>query len=294
MVLGSIAEGELSSAMGSHVAHEVPSTCEVRNKQACEGLGWASTETHALGPKRTMAPCPNLCGRMGKTRWRQVCYLKGSSVMRRQAMLVGVAGVLAVDYLLRNLLVPAVPTETMIRVAIGIEWALLAGLLVFWIPRVERDTWLSVGIGRWSPRYLFIGVGWFVVTTVVSALAGMLLGITGLESLADLQPRLAEYAWPTLLALALIGPAFEEVFYRGYLIERVAILTGRVWVAAGVSWVTFTGVHLGFFGLGATLNATVFSAALVWLYVRERSIWPVFVLHALNSVFAYLLVPLLA
>jgi hypothetical protein len=61
----------------------------------------------------------------------------------------------------------------------------------------------------------------------------------------------------------------------------------------GTSWLAFTGAHLGFFGLGPTLNAAVLSTALVWLYVRERSVWPVSVLHALNSVFAYLLAPLL-
>lgn len=35
------------------------------------------------------------------------------------------------------------------------------------------------------------------------------------------------------------------------------------------------------------------AAALVWLYVRERSVWPVVVLHALKSAFAYVLVPVI-
>ncbi|MBE0411244.1 MAG: CPBP family intramembrane metalloprotease [Anaerolineales bacterium] len=215
------------------------------------------------------------------------------SAVRRQVMLAGVVGVLFIEYLLRNVLVPLVPTETTIRVAIGVEWALLVVLLLLWVPRVERSTCTTVGIGRWRSRDLYLGAGWFFVATIVSALVGVLLGAVGLESLADLQPQLAKYSWLTLLALAVTGPVVEEILYRGYLIERVTKLTRRVWVAAGVSWLTFTGVHLGFFGLGATLNATVLSAALVWLYVRERSIWPVLVLHALNSVFAYLLVPLL-
>jgi Na+/H+ antiporter NhaD/arsenite permease-like protein len=45
--------------------------------------------------------------------------------------------------------------------------------------------------------------------------------------------------------------------------------------------------------VGAALGAIGLSAALVWLHVRERSIWPVVVVHGLSSGFAYLLVPLL-
>lgn len=216
-----------------------------------------------------------------------------ATTARRGAMLAGVLGVLAVEYALRDGLVSRESPEAVIAAVAGIEWVLLAVLLLWWVPRVERATVGSVGVGPWRMRYLWRGAGWFLAATVVSAGFGALLGTLGGESLADLQPRLSGYGWPVLPVLGLTGPVVEEILYRGYLIERVAALTGRVWVAAAVSWVAFTGVHLGFFGPGATLNAAVLSAALVWLYVRERSIWPVLVLHALNSGFAYLLVPLL-
>lgn len=209
-------------------------------------------------------------------------------------MLMGVAVVLGVEYLLRNVLVPAVATESMVRIAIAIEWALVAALLLVWLPRMERSTRSSVGMGRWRNRYLWLGTVWFLAATAVSAVVGAALNAVGLESLADMRLMLSGYAWPTLLALAVTGPVVEEVLYRGYLIERVLLLNGRMWVAGGVSWLAFTGAHLGFFGLGATLNTAVLSGALVWLYVRERSIWPVVVLHGLNSIFAYVLAPLLS
>lgn len=218
---------------------------------------------------------------------------QAGATVRRRGMLAGVVAVLGVEYLLRNGLVPAVPTELTIRIAISIEWALVAALLLFWVPRVEHSTWAAMGIGRWRNRHLWLGAVWFLAATAVSAVVGVVLNAAGLDSLADMQPTLAHYAWPTLLALAVTGPVVEEVLYRGYLIERVVVLSGRMWVAASVSWLAFTGVHLGFFGLGATLNAAVLSGALVWLYVRERSVWPVFVMHGFNSVFAYVLVPLL-
>lgn len=211
----------------------------------------------------------------------------------RRAMLVGVLGVLVVEFALRNVLVPATATEAGVRLAVSLEWVLLAALLVWWVPRIEHGSWADIGFGPFRARYVWVGAGWFVAATVVSAGVGAGLNAVGLPSLADLQPALAGYAWPTLAALAVTGAVFEEVVYRGYLIERIVLLTGRIWVAATISWVAFTSMHLGFFGLGATLNAGVLSAALVWLYVRERNLWPVVVLHSLNSIFAYLLVPLM-
>jgi len=210
-----------------------------------------------------------------------------------RVMLAGTVLILVVEHALRNLLVPLIPGEGTVQVALGTEWLLFVVLLGVWVPRLERLTWRSVGIGPWRRRYLWLGVGWFVAATVASAVVGLLLRVAGLDSLADLQPKLTGYAWPTLLALGLTGAVVEEVLYRGYLIERVIALSGRVWVAAAISWVAFTAVHLGFFGPGPTLNVAVLSAAFVWLYVRERSIWPVVLMHGLNSLFAYLLVPLL-
>ena len=209
-------------------------------------------------------------------------------------MLAGSVLVLVVEQVLRNLLVPLIPGERTVQLALGVEWLVAVVLLAVWVPKVERLTLRSVGLGRWRRRYFWLGISWFVGATAASAGVGGLLNATGLDSLADLQPKLTGYGWPTLLALGLTGPVVEEVIYRGYLIERVVALSGRVWVGAAISWAAFTLVHLGFFGPGPTLNVAVLSAAFVWLYVRERSIWPVVLMHGLNSLFAYLLVPLLS
>jgi membrane protease YdiL (CAAX protease family) len=83
------------------------------------------------------------------------------------------------------------------------------------------------------------------------------------------------------------------VFYRGYLIERMTILTRHRWIAAFVSWLLFTLVHLKFFGLGPTIDTSVISAALVLLYLKEKSIWPCIVVHGINDALAFLIFPLL-
>ncbi|MHC4389433.1 MAG: lysostaphin resistance A-like protein, partial [Planctomycetota bacterium] len=115
----------------------------------------------------------------------------------------------------------------------------------------------------------------------------------GLEPIRSLQPVLKTYSFFTLFGLFLTGTILEEIFYRGYLIERLGVLTGRRWLAGLVSWIAFTLVHLKFFGLGPTIDVSILSAALVLLYLKEKSIWPCIVAHGINNVLSYLVLPVL-
>jgi len=119
------------------------------------------------------------------------------------------------------------------------------------------------------------------------------LTAVGLEGLRSLQPKIREHSFPILISLFLTGIFLEEIFYRGYLIERLTSLTQKGWLAGIVSWIAFTFVHLKFFGLGPTLDVGVLSAGLVILYLKERSIWPCIVLHGINGAFSFLIAPLL-
>ena len=123
--------------------------------------------------------------------------------------------------------------------------------------------------------------------------SGFALESIGLEPIRSLQSMINQYNPLTLVGLFLTGTIVEEVFYRGYLIERIKFLTGKNWLAGIVSWLSFTLVHIKFFGLGPTLDVSVLSAALVVIYLKEKSIWPCIVIHGINGLFAYLIFPLL-
>lgn len=173
------------------------------------------------------------------------------------------------------------------------EWSLLAILLMLWIPRVERKGLDSVGMGRWRWRYLWLGAVVYLAVLAAMMLSGFVLDSVGLGSIRSLQSTIEGYSLITLLGLLVTGTIVEEVFYRGYLMERIVLLTGKMWVAVLVSWLAFTFVHLRFFGLGPTLDVSAMSAALVLLYAKERSVWPCVVVHGINSVLAYLVFPLI-
>jgi membrane protease YdiL (CAAX protease family) len=170
---------------------------------------------------------------------------------------------------------------------------ILSWLVFFWIPKVEKEKLGSIGFGRFQRRHLGWGVLVYLLVLVASSISSLLLGYVGLPSLRSLQPLIQGYSFVTLFGLFLTGTFLEEVFYRGYLIERMTSLTGHRWVAAIASWFLFTLVHLKFFGLGPTIDTSVISAALVLLYLKEKSVWPCIVVHGINDALAFLIFPML-
>lgn len=206
---------------------------------------------------------------------------------------IGPAFLLLSEFILRDVLLPDHPTDTHIGITIAVEWLVLVALVAFWIPRVEGQTLSGIGLGEFRLRYLWVGLLGYLVLLVALAGANIVQKVAGLEGLRSLQPTLKQLGLPVRLGLFLTGPILEEILYRGYLIERATLVTGRRWLAAGLSWLLFTLVHLKWVGVGPLLEMTVLSAALVTLYLRERSIWPCMILHGINSTFAYILGPLL-
>jgi len=217
----------------------------------------------------------------------------GGKVDTRWTAGVGIAVLLANEFFWRDVYLPRRPSVTEVWIALGGEWLALLLLLGLWLPHVEHQGPCSIGVTgfRWS--YVWMGAGAYVVTFAVMAGVQYLQLAAGQETIRALQPTLATYPWPVLVALFITGTALEEVVYRGYLIERLIFLTGSRWLAGLVSWAAFTLVHLRFFGFGATVDVAVLSAALVILYMRTRSLWPAMVFHGINDAFGFLLAPVL-
>jgi uncharacterized protein len=200
---------------------------------------------------------------------------------------------LGIEFILRDFLLPVNASDISVGLALVGEWVTLAFLVFLWIPKIEQKNMASIGLGKFKRRHLAWGVLVYVLVLVASSISGFVLQSVGLPSLRSLQPLIGGYGLVTLFGLFLTGTFLEEVFYRGYLIERLKMLTKHRWVAAFVSWLLFTLVHLKFFGLGPTIDTSVISAALVLLYMKEKSVWPCIVVHGINDALAFLLFPLL-
>jgi membrane protease YdiL (CAAX protease family) len=211
----------------------------------------------------------------------------------KSAYVVGLIIVFAVEFVLRDFLLPENANNISIGLAVVGEWVALCFLVFLWIPKVEKKNMASIGLGSFKLGHLGWGVLVYLLMLVASSVSGFLLGSAGLSSLRSLQPMIKGYGFAALFGIFLTGTFLEEVFYRGYLIERMTTLTRHRWIAAFVSWLLFTLVHLKFFGLGPTIDTSVISAALVLLYLKEKSIWPCIVVHGINDALAFLIFPLL-
>jgi len=217
---------------------------------------------------------------------------KFSSATKKKAYAIGIIIVLASEFILRDILLPEKPSDIYIGMAIAGEWLILLILLVFWIPKVEGNDLGSIGFGNFKWRHLWIGVLTYFILLIAWIGSYFALTAVGFEGLRSLQPMIREHSFPILFSLFLTGTFLEEIFYRGYLIERLTSLTGKRWLAGTISWTAFTSVHLKFFGLGPTLDVGVLSAGLAILYLKERSIWPCIVVHGINGAFSFLIAPL--
>jgi uncharacterized protein len=201
--------------------------------------------------------------------------------------------ILGTEFLMRDAFITKGASGFRVGIAIAVEWVIVLLLLFWWIPKVERRKLSSIGMGKFRWKYVWISVVAFIVYFLISA--GMEFGLKsdGLPTLRDLSPTLKGYGFPLLFGLFLSGTFVEEIFYRGYILERMTELTGRRWVGGITSWVTFTLVHIRFFGPGPTLEVAVIAAVLVILYTRTKSIWPAIMVHGLNDIFGFLIGPLL-
>jgi len=201
--------------------------------------------------------------------------------------------IFAIEFLLRDVLLPVPPQDIYIALAVMVEWLMLLLLVFYWIPRVEGETLRSIGFGNFRWRYLWAGILTYLLLMIAWVGSGFALAAMGREGLRSLQPMIRGLSFPIRLSLFLTGTFFEEMVYRGYLIERLTSLAGRAWLAGLASWALFTLVHVKLFGLGPVLEVGILSAALVALYLRERSLWPCIVVHGINGVFGWLIGPLL-
>jgi membrane protease YdiL (CAAX protease family) len=100
---------------------------------------------------------------------------------------------------------------------------------------------------------------------------------------------------PTWVMLVVIIRAgfVEELFYRGYAIERLQSLTGSRIFAAGISLLIFAVAHYRQ-GRAGIIIALLIGAVLAGVYLYKRNLWITIVVHFLGDFIPNILVPLFA
>jgi membrane protease YdiL (CAAX protease family) len=157
------------------------------------------------------------------------------------------------------------------------------GLALTWIAAIVLLILIKYGEGRpftsvgFSPitikeGLLAIGIGIVLSISVplLTLLASQLLPSATDGSILD---ATVQNSWLMLLMGVLTAGITEEIIFRGYLIERLDELTGRPFIAVGVSVLAFALPHILNWNITHVVGVVLpLGLILTWLYLWKRNI----------------------
>jgi membrane protease YdiL (CAAX protease family) len=172
------------------------------------------------------------------------------------------------------------------------EWILAFGLLGI-VLLLERQSLSSIGIKKMSWHDVLWGVVGFIVGAFSFILTTPLVNALGLSTTSGGIARLAQIPLVLRIGIVITAGVTEEILFRGYPIERLNKLTGRLSLAALIAYVVFVLLHIPFWGLGGTIQIGVWSIVVTILYVKRRNLPACMLMHILNDAYAFILLPML-
>jgi membrane protease YdiL (CAAX protease family) len=162
-------------------------------------------------------------------------------------------------------------------------------LLLLYIVRIEQRPLRSIGL-TW-PTGKSVGAGILGAAVMIAGMALIYLVIFPAFGLSDAAQNAAAEDEPFgLLFLVVIRAAvYEELFYRGFAIERLAEMTGLRWLAGLISVVAFTYAHLSYWGWAHLIVAGYGGLVLTVMYVWRRDLASNMIAHFLTDAVGFLL-----
>ena len=147
----------------------------------------------------------------------------------------------------------------------------LAAILLWIIKTQEQLPLASIGVqfdrlGRSLGRGFALGIALLVVSVGLYVLLPKVGLHIGDGTRGSFQPS------PWLVSLVVFrAGVVEELFYRGFAIERLRSLTGNTWFAALVPLAVFAAAHYRQ-GLGSVLTAAILGGLLTIFYLKCRDL----------------------
>jgi membrane protease YdiL (CAAX protease family) len=169
---------------------------------------------------------------------------------------------------------------------------ILVALLLWLVKTQESLPFASIGwqnrLGRSLVRGCVLALSSLLVTVGLYVLFQHFDVHLGESDRGSFQPSL----WVIVLGMLRAGIA-EEIFYRGYAIERLQSLTGNTWLAASVPLVVFAASHYPQ-GLGGVIAVFVIGAVATVFYVKFRDLGANIIGHSLVDIVLNVLLPLVS
>jgi len=169
----------------------------------------------------------------------------------------------------------------------------LVAVLLYIVRRKEQLGWESVGLNR--PKlgntalWILLALLGVAVAITISLGAIHLFGLR--FGSADAKSFEALPVWVRVLIFVRAGIA-EEIFYRGYALERLPTFIRSRWIVAGLPLVIFATFHYNQ-GAGGVLIAFLTGAVMTAVYLRKRNLWVNMITHFLVDFIPNIILPAL-
>ncbi|HKU67963.1 MAG TPA: CPBP family intramembrane glutamic endopeptidase [Candidatus Baltobacteraceae bacterium] len=165
-----------------------------------------------------------------------------------------------------------------------------AATIVLYVLCVERRPLTSIGLNRPTWKSLVYALPAAVVS--IAGLAFLYLYVFPAFHLADNASALSSLAhvprW-LMASIVLRAAIFEELFYRGFAIERLTEILHIRAIAAAASLAAFTWAHMSYWGAGHLLVAGFGGLILTLLYVWRRDLISNMLAHFITDAVGFLL-----
>lgn len=175
------------------------------------------------------------------------------------------------------------PTAVQSLVGQAALWA-LAGALLTLVRFRERRPLSSIGIDSFSRWSLAWGAAIAATLLYIATPVGLaLVNVLALAGFDHGLARLRLLPLPVLASAALTAAVVEELFYRGYAIERLSEMTGSRAAAALLSLAAFSLAHLPFWGITSAVFTLVAGAVLTVSYLWKRDLTANMIGHGITA-----------
>jgi membrane protease YdiL (CAAX protease family) len=167
-----------------------------------------------------------------------------------------------------------------------VTWA-----IVRWVHRM-RPRWLASVVPRLRWRFLLPCLGLALLALVAQVVVGALvssLGGAGGDDVGGAPNPFTTTTAVTLVVVVLTTPlqaAGEEYLFRGYLLQAFGSLSGRRWVAIGLTAILFALAH-GTQNFPLFFDRLAFGLIAGWLVTRTGGLEAGIALHVVNNFLAY-------
>jgi membrane protease YdiL (CAAX protease family) len=92
--------------------------------------------------------------------------------------------------------------------------------------------------------------------------------------------------------IAVVGAGIgEEVLFRGFSVTRLAMLTGRIWLAALVTLLGFYMLHVPVWGWGFALGGLVSGTAAMAFFIWRKDLLAMMVFHISTDAIGLVVAP---